>query len=657
MFALTRHVAPGQSTGRRCRRSRVRGPWCGLVALLVSFVPLAGGPPAHAQNVGLPAAPAVRPALPADPGERLLILIPALTGEGSPADRKQAALQILELGTDESVKAIAGILSLKNNVSAKLAVCEALAELESIPAPLADPLLLVLAEQKEQPLRDAAVSALYRFTDPAVSQKLKDFLEQEELQWLRTETVARSRELYALLPRDTDRVARLLAWLKAAQPLDRLTALEIVHSAMLATTPVPPAKEVLQQIRQMLRDPDEAVRRKLVIVLRDLQEKDDATRIVGMIEQERSPAVLEEIYKALGRMGAVEAIPACIAGLQSSIDKVASGAADALGRLCRRVNGTAPPQAADAVAALVKRASTPIEDPVLRGQIVNAMAAIADPQFMPVLVAHAGADEKVPQIRQAALTGLGEIGNPANLDLVVTRLTEETDPGVREAAVEALGKLGNKPVHLRPLVVRLNDPSPAVQIKAWQAYRKLFARLTWAERMEALAGWVGTDKIVNARRIDLLTDLEAQAATGRQDPAQLLRIREDLGDALLATADYALAASAYSRAMETPAPEQAARRATIAPKLFDAYLHAPAHDKAVALAAAASAEVAGPMGDRLLAYVGDLAKIDGKAAQECIDRFKTGAPALFDPGRAAKFEQIRRAASQPATAPAPAPAL
>lgn len=647
MIARTRHRAPGSSAGAPQSYRRVRG--LGVVLCTALAAQALAYVPANAQAVELtPLTPAVRPALPADPGERLLILIPCLTGEGTPADRRQAALDILQLETEESVKAIAGILSLKNNAAAKLAICEALAEMETIPPGLAEPLLGLLQQQKEQALRDGAVAALYRFSDPEVSRRLRDFLEQEELQWLRAENVARSRELYALLPRESDRVARLLTWLKAAQPLDRLTALEIIHSAMLATTPTPPVKEVLQQIRLMLRDPDENVRRKLVIVLRDLQEKDDAGRIMAMLEHEQSPLVLEEIYKALGRMGATEAISACIAGLQSPNVKVASGAADALGRLCRKVSGNAPPPADAVVAALLQKATTPMDDAVLRGQVIGAMAAIADPKFLPVLVSRAGPDEQVAQIRQAALTGIGEIGDPAQIELIVARLGDDSDAGVREAAAEALGKLGSKPVHLRPLFSRLSDPSPAVQTRAWQAYRQIFARLSWTERNEVLAGWNSSDKPGNGRRIDLLTDLESQATTAKSDAAELARIREDLGDALAASTEYALAAAAFARAIESMNPGQGSDSVTLHAKLLDAYLHVPAHDKALALASAASPQMTSAMAERLIAYLQDLARIDGRAASECIDRFKTGSPVLFNGEWAARFDQIRRSTSQPA---------
>lgn len=584
-------------------------------------------------------------------GNRLILLIPVLTGETTPQDRRVAAAEILALASDDATKALAGILTLKNNTAAKIAICEAVAETTAPPPALAEPLLGLVGEQKEQAVRDAAVSALLRFSDPAVTARLKQVLEREEMQWLRTEMVARSRELYALLPKETDRVARLLTWLKAAQPIDRLTALEIVHDAMLAATPTVPANEVLQQIRLMLRDPDADVRRKLVVVLRDLQEKEDAARIAGMLKFERSPVVLEEIYKAIGRMGDPSAIGACIRGLDHPADSVAAGAADALGRLCRRVNGQSPEGTDQAVQALIDRVAAGIENDNLRDQVIGAMAEIADPRFLPVLQAHAGTSEKLPQIRQAALTGIGQIGDPNQVELVVTCLAEDPDAGVREAAALALGKLGSKPMHLRPLFLRLNEPSPTVQTRAWEAYRAVFARLPWADRLAALATWTGTDKATIARRIDLLSDLETQAAVAKADVKQLMTIREELGDALAAAGEHALAAAAYTRAMEGLAAEQAEIRMRLAGKLLTAYLNAPALDKAVTLASA-TADTPGMlehMAEQLHTYVEARIPVDPQAAADCMARFRADVPGLFTltPEWSKKFGALQRATTQP----------
>ncbi len=641
-------------SGRIARCIRRTSPlvWVLMLWATPELWGIAGGQAANARPTATTVA---SPAASSTPNERLILLIPTLTGDGAPADRRAAAAEILLLGTDEATKSLAGILGLKNNTAAKVAICEAVAEMDAPPTGLAEPLLSLLqsSREKEAQGHDAVVAALYRFTDPAVTVRLKAYLEQEERQWLRTENVARSRELYALLPRESDRVARLLTWLKAAQPLDRLTALEIVHSAMLAATPVPPAKEVLQQIRQMFRDPDENVRRKLVVVLRDLQEKEDAGRILGMIDHERSTLVLEEIYKALGRMGEPDSIQACIKGLNHPDEKVAAGAADALGRLCRKSNGKTPPYADAAVVALIAKSSTALTDD-LRDQLTGAMAEIADPRFLPILIARAGPEEKLPQIRQAALTGIGQTGEPGNVDLVIARLSEDPDPGVREAAALALGKLGSKAAHLRPLVERLSETAATVQTQAWEAYRAIFARLPWAERLEILGTWTGKDKITTGRRIDLLTDLETQATSAAHDLKQLTFIREEMGDAFVVNTDYALAAAAYARALEGITGDLGPARIALTAKLMDAYLHVPAYEKAAGVASAVkSPQLQVALADRLLAYVRDLARVDPRAAVECIDRFRAVAPALFGAGRATDFEGVRRSATQPAaTVPA-----
>lgn len=583
-------------------------------------------------------------------GDNLILLIANLTGDGAPADRRRVATQILQLRSEDAVKALSGILSLNNNSATKVAICEALADTDDPPASLAEPLLGLLKSEKDQQIRDAALTSLARFNDASVSERLKDLLEQEELQWLRSENVTRSRELYALLPKDSDRVARLLTWLKAPQPLDRLTALEIVHSAMLATTPLPPAREVLQQIRQMLRDPDERVRRSLVVVLMDLQEKEDAARIMSMLEHERSPIVLEEIYKALGRMGDPEAITACIKGLKNAHLKVAGGAADALGRLCRKGNIAPAPIMAAAVSGLIERTSGTIEDASLRAQIIGAMSEIADPRFLPILIPHAGAGEPIPLIRQAALAGLGRIGDPQQAELVISQLTEDQDLGVRQAAAEALGRLGAKPEHLQPLMVCLSELSGAIQTTAWEAYRRIFSRLPWESRLKSLEYWLGNDKSIIARRIDLLSDLETQAAALKNEPDQLLDIREWLGDALMSNTDYALAAGAYTRAVESLSTTHADRRLSLTAKLMDAHLHAQSHDKASALVAAGhSPEMTNALAEKLLAYVHELAKLNGKAAADCIDLFKQSSPALFQADWKYKFETIRQAAAQTTT--------
>lgn len=591
----------------------------------------------------------------AAPEAQLIELIPVLTGEGTPESRKGAAAAILRMATEDSTAALIRILSLKNNVGAKIAICQAVSEFDDPPPTLSQPLFTLL-EERDAALREAAVAALSAIRDPDTIARLRAFMERQQAEWLRAEHVLRTKELYALLTRDADRTAHLLSWLRAPLTLDRLIALDIIHAAMLATTPVPPADEVLQQLRQMLRDPEESVRRKLVIVLRDLQEAEDVARLRAMIDVERSPLVLAEIYLALGRMGDIESIPACIAGLGHRSEAVVMGAADAFGRLARRTNGKRPQSVDAAVAALLKRASQPIENPNLRRELIEAMAEIADESFLPILVSRAQQDEPVAAIRQAALIGIGRIGKPEQLELLNERLAEDVDPGVRQAAAEAIGKLGTSLGHLRPLMIRLDakiEPSVAVQAAAWDAYRAVFVRLPAADRQSALANWAGDDLGTATRRADLLADLEKQLATGKTEPQIITAVREQLGDTYLLIGQHAQAAAAYSRALDVVKLDQTDSRSRLLAKQVEAHLLTPAIDKAVSMAASAqSAPDRRAMAERFLRHVETLGRTDPKAAKEVIARLQAAVPGLFGPEYATRFDAIRRTATQPATTPA-----
>jgi HEAT repeat protein len=145
-----------------------------------------------------------------------------------------------------------------------------------------------------------------------------------------------------------------------------------------------------------------------------------------------------------------------------------------------------------AVQKLLERVNSDVADDELRKGIVEAMAGIADPRFSAYLRQHASADEPQGAIRQAALRGLGRIGDPENAPLVIERLKAEKDPAIRETAVAALGELGNQPGHLEAVRARLDpavEKSAAVQQRAWEAYREIFTRLAPREQQQVIEAW------------------------------------------------------------------------------------------------------------------------------------------------------------------------
>jgi HEAT repeat protein len=629
----------------------VRGPACrrGLLAGLVAFglCSAAAMPTAAAPNppeVVPPPAPAGLS--PSELSRQVVIIV----GQSEPQARVDAAVMILRSSSKEGVRALCDVLESKNNETAKLAVCQAISQAQSTPGEFIAP-LMVLLDDKESALREAAAAALAGYHDPVVTARLKE----QEQQLLEKRFVATCKQLYGLLATDADRAACLQRWLKSTLALERVTALELIHDKM--STGTRPAPEVLQQIRQMLNDRDERVRQRLVIILRDLRQPEDAARVEALLANERAPEVREEIYRALGYLGDPLAIPTCVTGLSEPSEPVAAQAAGALGRLAACGSSDPPPGTTMAVAALVQRANQPMENAVLREQVIEAMAQIADPAFLPALRIHAGANEKVPAIRQAALRGISQIGGPEDVDIVIDRLINDPDPGVQVFAAEALGKLGNRPEHLELLRERLDpkvEPSAAVQARAWESYRLLFLKvLSPAERDAVLGTWAATDPVSVGRRTDLLADLEKQASAANTDPQRLVRIRELLGDAYLSAGRAADSAQAYARAMEVLAPGDLEGAQRVAGKLLLAHLRTPAPEKAVALLTDSKMR---PLRDfligDLLDYIRQTAATNRAAAMTLLDKLQQMAPEQLGGQWSSRLQELRAAlplATQPAT--------
>jgi len=436
--------------------------------------------------VATASAPASSPAAP--DAVTLAELVFKIAGQNDPKVRREAAVQILKLDSREAVEALLrSVFGTSNNEAAKLAVCEAIAEVRSKDPLFRQPLLSLL-DHKEPTLRDAAVAALAGYRGDAVVDRR---LAEIDRQLIINEWVTLAHKLYALLPTDTDRTDQLKLWLASRRSFVRETALDIIYQA-LKKKQVEPAPVILTQLRTMIDDPEEPVRRRVIEILRDLRQQEDSHLLEERLVKEESPATKELIYHALGYLQNPASIPVCLRGLEEPVDSVAAKAAGALASLIEFAKSAPGPVDLQPVTkALLQRAEAGLGDDKLRAAVIDAMASIAAPDFLDVLAEYAGANEYVPAIRQSALRGIGAVGKPAEgrLLLVIDRLATEQDPGVREAAVVALGHLGSRPEHLVVLRTRL-DPkvelSVAVQKKAWEAYQTIFLRMIPKDRMDVI---------------------------------------------------------------------------------------------------------------------------------------------------------------------------
>ena len=477
----------GQGQDRRypspLRRSPPAAGLCGYGIVFALTAALSAAPVLSAAA----AAPADTQPGPAEAAATQFIKI---VGQSDPATRREGAIAILKTASADSIKSLLGVFEVENNEQAKIAVCEAIAELRS-QVPDFIPKLEGLLGHKNTAVRKAAAGALAGYSDPEVAARLAAYHHAQE-HALMGESIERLMDtLYDTTTDEAKRVGLLQEWLRSPLAVMRLKALQIISDALRGKG-TKPANEVLAQIRPMLADGEEGVRQKVVGLLRDLGLPEDASRIRALLKTERSPAVREEIYKALGKLTDPASIEACIAGMTEPDEKVAAAAADALGRLCEKGSGRPPEKVAAAVKAITALLARSVESPLLRRDLVEAMADIADASFTPLLIKYAAADELEPTIRQAAIRGLERIADPASVNVVLDHLTSDPDVGVREVAAHAAGVLANQPAHLQTIKTRLDrgvESAPTVASAAWDAYLQVFQRLEAADQLAAFSSW------------------------------------------------------------------------------------------------------------------------------------------------------------------------
>ncbi len=622
---------------------------CGVLLAIGAWAGLAG-----AISQAAPATTTAAATAPSDATVMTLLL--ELSNETDARVRREAAIRLLRPGTPSTNQAVVTLLTSKSNDSAKLTICETMAEL-AWQEPAFIPPLLALIQSRESAiaLRRAAAGALavHENLSPDAQDRLKSFRQEQDAILLAENHAALMRALHDCTP-ETDRAALLQAWLKQPLALERYTALDIVQQNLRKRVP---DATLLGQLRLLLADPDESVRQKCVFVLRTLGQREDAPRLQWMLEQPQPTAVREAVYSALGVLGDPVSIAAVITGLDDPAPSVAGEAATALARLVAQRPAPPPSAAGQAVQALQARASRGLDDPILRERVIDAMSVIGDPAFLPTLLAHAAADEPVPAVRQAAIRGIGRAGSPTGLSIVLQQLASDPDAGVREAAAEALGRLGSGLDVLGQLRERLDrrvESSTAVQAKAWEAYLQIFEKLPFPDELQVLDSWSGADAAHSARRIDLLIAVERRATTLRVPDEQLASLRERLGDALIAASRPADAAPVLGRSLEVMTAADPGDRTRVAVKMIDSYL-LTAPEKAIA---AASTIQDGParnaVAERLLQFVNTTAQRDPASAAFLLGRLTETIPDQFGPAYAQRFQQVRKLLP-PATRPTSAP--
>jgi len=106
----------------------------------------------------------------------------------------------------------------------------------------------------------------------------------------------------------------------------------------------------------------------------------------------------------------------------------------------------------------------------VRATAVNALVSIGVDDAAELARAALADDDGF--VRATAAKLLGDLGDPANADRLVVRLSEDADPIVRRRAAEALSRIGGETA-VAGLAVALSDPIEDVRLAATRGLREL----------------------------------------------------------------------------------------------------------------------------------------------------------------------------------------
>lgn len=202
------------------------------------------------------------------------------------------------------------------------------------------------------------------------------------------------------------------------------------------------SRDAAPVLRALLDDRDPLVRR---VAVRALGQVGDAGSVAALVEMvTRDPALTRDTHAAVAAIGA-PAVPALTRLVRARLD---GGQDPEAVVFCVRALGDIG--AFDAVPLLVELAGA--DDPPVVAAAAQALGRIGSPGAVPVLVSALTSPDAA--VRAAAATSLGEIGEPAAAEALDRAIDGRSDVADRAAAA-ALLRLGR-----RGLEVLAANPSP-----------------------------------------------------------------------------------------------------------------------------------------------------------------------------------------------------
>lgn len=335
------------------------------------------------------------------------------------------------------------------------------------------------------------------------------------------------REVFRTVAED-QRDAKLVEWLNGQLPVVRLGAVSIIKTRM-ADEGKRPEGAVLTALLGLLKEKNAEARREVLQIAQNLNNPMVVKAVLDHLPAERDPATRHAVFRALGRLDGVDAIPALIREIAApdSYPDCVREAAIALGTLAGKAEHS--DNLSSAVEPLLARyRATGLERADMRAALLTAMAGIADTSFAEAFLEAVESDD--PATLQSAIRGIVRLRDVSKLRRLRT-LMAYPDPLVRREAIDAVAQLGREEADVESLLTRLNPAIEANDLAreaAWQGFRNQMSQRPLPDRIDA------ADRLrdVPAYQIKYLEQLADSAPSGNGNEADRERVYEKLASAL-----------------------------------------------------------------------------------------------------------------------------
>ena len=240
----------------------------------------------------------------------------------------------------------------------------------------------------------------------------------------------------------------------------------VISTGCIQENPPEPPGKITERLVELLHDPLPEVRRTAALSLGKISEPSSISGLVQSLS-DQDEEVRQWSAWALGNLDerlTQEGIMALVRSLADPSESVKHTAALALGRTT-----------ATAETLMVLGEALSISTPSTQQAIVQALSHFSFPFSYGVF--REASQSPTPFIRQTAMAGLGELGDPRGLLVLRTLLLQDPNVGVRAEAAYRLGQLGGKGEVAALQQSRDTDPTPTVHFWASWALGQLSENL------------------------------------------------------------------------------------------------------------------------------------------------------------------------------------